>query len=172
MSTGTGESTGTTGTLEGPEAFVGTEVLVELAQAVWASFVDDEVPLVDVGPWVPEPDGTPVVVGRVAIQGPAAGVLAVLLPAPAAAEAAARMFDIDPAAVVPEDVHDATGEIANMVGGNVKAMLPGEHRLGLPSVTTGADGPALDEALASATLLWGEHVLLVTLDRAAGGSPS
>ena len=33
-----------------------------------------------------------------------------------------------------EDVADAFGEIANVVGGNVKAALPGPSALGLPEV--------------------------------------
>jgi chemotaxis protein CheX len=38
-----------------------------------------------------------------------------------------------------EDVSDAFGEIANVVGGNVKAALPGPSALGLPQVGTGPD---------------------------------
>jgi len=169
MSVGTGREPALDG-------YVDAEALVELTQAVWASFVDPGLPLVDLGAWRPAPqeagtedDG---VVGSVAIEGPSPGVVRVRLPASVAVEAAARMFDVDPADVAPADVHDATGEIANMVGGNVKAMLPGEHRLGLPSVTDGADCPGPVEALASAALLWGERTVLVTVDRAAGGSPS
>jgi chemotaxis protein CheX len=36
-----------------------------------------------------------------------------------------------------EDVADAFGEIANVVGGNVKAALPGPSALGLPEVGAG-----------------------------------
>ena len=151
---------------------VDSDVLVEITQAVWASFVDPEVPLVDLGPCVPEPAEAGVVVGSVAILGPVPTVLSVRLSAGAASDVAARMFDIDTAAVSSADVQDATGEIANMIGGNVKAMLPEEHRLGLPSVTAATVGPDPDAALASATLLWGEHTLLVTLDRRPGGSSS
>ncbi|MGY1806584.1 chemotaxis protein CheX [Blastococcus sp. SYSU D00669] len=39
-----------------------------------------------------------------------------------------------------EDVADAFGEIANVVGGNVKAALPGPSGLGLPEV---GDAPAV-----------------------------
>jgi hypothetical protein len=39
-----------------------------------------------------------------------------------------------------EDVADAFGEIANVVGGNVKAALPGPSVLGLPEV---GDAPAV-----------------------------
>ena len=171
MSVDSGVDDSVDGSVDDLAAAVDHEVLVELAQAVWASFVDPEVPLVDLGPWAPEPDGSDVVVGSVRIDGPTPGALTVTLPAPAAVDAAARMFAIDVAAVAPADVHDAVGEITNMVGGNVKALLSGEHRLGLPSVTEVA-APHPDEASASVTLLWGEHTVLVTLDRAAGGSTS
>ena len=40
-----------------------------------------------------------------------------------------------------EDVADALGELANVVGGNVKAVLPGPSVLGLPEVGT-APNPA------------------------------
>jgi chemotaxis protein CheX len=153
---------------------VDPEVLVELTQAVWASFVDAELPLVDLGgPYDDTETGLGErVVGSVDIDGPEPGRVRVLLPARAASDAAARMFDIAVDSVAPADVHDATGEIANMIGGNVKAMLPGEHRLGLPSVvSTSADEPSTPEtSVASATLLWGEHTLLVTIDRAPGGT--
>lgn len=144
------------------------EALAELTQAVWESFVDAEIPLVDLygAPLEVGPDG--VVVGTIAIHGPHEGRVNVALPAGAASAAAARMLDIELADVVEADVHDATGELANMIGGNVKAMLEGDHRLGLPSVTVAPTDPY--DAVASATLLWGRHTLLITLDRAPGGN--
>ena len=145
------------------------EALAELAQAVWESFVDAELPLVDLYGAPLEVDESGVVVGSIDIHGPEAGRVSVSLPARAASDAAARMFDISTDSVVEADVRDAAGEITNMIGGNVKAMLSGEHHLGLPSVTGAPTDPA--DALASATLLWGEHTLLVTLDRAVGGTP-
>jgi len=36
-------------------------------------------------------------------------------------------------------MQDATGELSNMVGGNVKALLPQPSRLSLPSVVEGKD---------------------------------
>ena len=39
-----------------------------------------------------------------------------------------------------EDVDDALGELANVVGGNVKAVLPGPSVLGLPEVGTAPAG--------------------------------
>jgi len=50
----------------------------------------------------------------------------------AATTIAAAMLDLDPAAVTDADIHDATGEWANVVGGNVKTRLPTPCRLSLP----------------------------------------
>ncbi len=41
-----------------------------------------------------------------------------------------------PAELEDEDVDDALGELANVLGGNVKAVLPGPSALGLPEVGT------------------------------------
>jgi CheY-specific phosphatase CheX len=53
-----------------------------------------------------------------------------------ARELAAGMFDEAAADVADADVMDALGEVANMIGGNVKALL-GATSLSLPSVTSG-----------------------------------
>ena len=44
-----------------------------------------------------------------------------------------------PEVLEEEDVVDAFGEIANVVGGSVKAVLPGHSALSLPSVGTGPE---------------------------------
>jgi hypothetical protein len=46
----------------------------------------------------------------------------------------ALLGDSAPEPLEPEDVTDAFGEIANVVGGNVKAALPGPSALSLPEV--------------------------------------
>jgi chemotaxis protein CheX len=48
--------------------------------------------------------------------------------------AAGIMFQSDPAETSVEDVRDALGELVNMVGGNIKALLPGPTQLSLPLV--------------------------------------
>ena len=52
----------------------------------------------------------------------------------AARNAAAAFLAMDPAEVGPEDLSDVLGELANMVGGNVKAVLPPGALLSLPRV--------------------------------------
>jgi chemotaxis protein CheX len=41
--------------------------------------------------------------------------------------------------IEPEEVRDALGEITNIVGGNLKALLPAPSRLSLPTVVDGVD---------------------------------
>jgi chemotaxis protein CheX len=55
-----------------------------------------------------------------------------------ARQAAATMFGVDSGRATPADTQDAIGELANMTGGNVKALLPEPCRLSLPTVTDGA----------------------------------
>jgi chemotaxis protein CheX len=52
---------------------------------------------------------------------------------------ASRMIGIDLPTELNEDVRDALGELANMVGGNLKSILPGGVELSLPSVVWGTD---------------------------------
>lgn len=60
------------------------------------------------------------------------------------------------------DFVDAFGEIANVVGGNIKALVPDPGPLTLPQVaaTPPADGAVL---LHHAQLLWREHPLAISL---------
>jgi chemotaxis protein CheX len=53
--------------------------------------------------------------------------------------AAAVIFQKPPDAVTLEMVHDALGELVNMIGGNIKALLPGPSYLCLPAVVEGSD---------------------------------
>lgn len=53
----------------------------------------------------------------------------------AAGQMAATMLGAPAGEELPDlDVHDAVGEILNVVGGSVKGALEGESRLGLPQV--------------------------------------
>jgi chemotaxis protein CheX len=50
-----------------------------------------------------------------------------------------RMIGGDPPTSLNDDVRDALGELANMVGGNLKSVLPGGVSLSLPTVVWGVD---------------------------------
>ena len=67
-----------------------------------------------------------------------------------------------PAVLEDEDVDDALGELANVVGGNVKAVLPGPSVLGLPEVA--ATPPAGREAdTCRVAVLWRGRPLTVSV---------
>lgn len=73
-------------------------------------------------------------------------------------DVAARLFATAPDATVSDtDVLDVLGELVNVVGGNVKALLPGPNTLSLPS-------PCLDDVAplaggVSLVLRWGPETL-------------
>ena len=64
-----------------------------------------------------------------------------------------------------EDVADAFGEIANVVGGNVKAALPGPSTLGLPEVGRTPDVRNPDD-VCRIDVLWRGQPLVVSVQGA------
>ena len=51
----------------------------------------------------------------------------------------AKLMSITEPSAITDDVRDAMGEIANMVGGNLKSVLPAGVSLSMPSVVQGRD---------------------------------
>ena len=49
------------------------------------------------------------------------------------------MFGCEPDDLGDEEVLDALGEVANMVGGNVKGMIDADCKLSLPTVAEGSN---------------------------------
>ena len=49
---------------------------------------------------------------------------------------AGAMFEIEAEALSIEEVRDALGEVANMLGGNLKGMCPQSYQLSLPTVSS------------------------------------
>ena len=70
-----------------------------------------------------------------------------------------------------EDVADAFGEIANVVGGNVKAALPGSSGLSLPDV---GDAPPIRNAedVCRVELLWRGQPLAISVQGALPPLPT
>ena len=64
-----------------------------------------------------------------------------------------------------EDIEDGLGELANVVGGNVKAVLPGPSALGLPVV--GA-APVAGSDTCRVDLLWRGRSLTISVQGSAG----
>lgn len=77
----------------------------------------------------------------VAISGGWTGFVRLDLTGPLPRNVAAAMFLDDPDDLLDDEVADAVGELVNMLGGNIKSLLPGASHLSLPTVALGS--PAL-----------------------------
>ncbi len=74
----------------------------------------------------------------VAISGAWQGVVTVELEESLARLLTARMLAIPEGEEIGDsDIADAVGELVNMIGGNVKSLMPGPSSLSLPSVAAG-----------------------------------
>ena len=52
---------------------------------------------------------------------------------------AGLILSMDPPGMVDDDVRDVLGELANMIGGNMKCCMPAGVRLSMPTVMEGRD---------------------------------
>lgn len=122
------------------ELMVRTSDLAEMVEQVWMSYLDPE----GLRPLIPTGDAEQPseVHSSVSFSGSWTGHLVYASSAVGARRAAAAFLTVPPAAVTPADVVDVLGELANIVGGNVKAMLPPGCFLSLPEVVR-APGPAI-----------------------------
>jgi chemotaxis protein CheX len=67
-------------------------------------------------------------------------------------EAAAAMFGSEPESITHDELADALGELANMIGGNIKPLLAGAVSISLPTV---AQGPELHLGIPGAEIWLG-----------------
>jgi chemotaxis protein CheX len=73
--------------------------------------------------------------GSIEITGAWHGTVSVHCSPDLARQAAAVIFGVEPTKATDDQMRDALGELTNMAGGNLKALLPGPSRLLLPAVT-------------------------------------
>ena len=83
--------------------------------------------------------GVTTLAGCVHITGGWKGAVYLLCPEALARKAAAVMFGMEPEEIDLELSRDALGELANMTGGNFKALCPPPCTLSLPTVVEGTD---------------------------------
>jgi chemotaxis protein CheX len=82
---------------------------------------------------------TPPVTGAVYYAGAWNGALLVECTQEQSFQFTARLMSIEPPTSVNDDVRDALGELANMIAGNLKAVLPFGVAISMPSVVEGND---------------------------------
>ena len=78
-------------------------------------------------------------VGTVRITGAWEGEVRLRCSSDLAHRVAGIMFAIDPASTTVAQAEDALGELANMTGGNLKALLPEPCQLSTPAVAAAGD---------------------------------
>lgn len=113
---------------------------------VWLALVGEDEVLVPrlVPPGSPF-DAKGVWSSSVTVTGGWHGVVTVELDEAVAQQLSARMLALpDDEAVADVDIADAVGELVNMVGGNVKSLMPGPSVLSLPAVAAGRAAFASD----------------------------
>jgi chemotaxis protein CheX len=111
--------------------------IMEISKSVWSSMLG-----VDVAASAPVqiPHGAErFTVGSVQISGDWSGVISLACPSTLAREAAALMFGVEADKATAQEIQDAWGEIVNMIGGNIKSLIPGSCQLGLPTVAEGRE---------------------------------
>jgi chemotaxis protein CheX len=90
------------------------------------------------------------VTGCIQISGAWQGAIVIQSSVNFASTIASRLFGEATENLSEADLRDAFCELANMVGGNIKGLVPGPSFLSIPSVTTGLD---FDFRLPNAILL-------------------
>jgi len=139
------------------------ETVQSIADEVWPTLVGDG------EAFVPLPVAPPAeaVSAWVDIRGPWNGsVVLTCAPATAAALTESVLMTRPPTVVDDEDVKDALGELANVLGGNIKSVLPGESRLGLPQIGSAPPTGSLDDVCRVAGQ-WRGQFLTITVQGAA-----
>lgn len=112
--------------------------LITITQDVWSSFLALELGSVPVESAVL---AGPVLTAVVRISGAWEGSLQLDCPQGHAVAAAATMFCAEIGTVTHEQACDALGELANVVTGNVKSLLPAPSALSIPAVRTTSPDP-------------------------------
>jgi chemotaxis protein CheX len=109
----------------------------EIAESIWSAMVGLDLRPVDPGAVRDRAGST--FAGCVHITGAWRGVVALHCSESLARIVAAVLFDVDAAAASIQETQDAIGELVNMTGGNLKALLPEPSQLSLPTVAQGSD---------------------------------
>lgn len=122
------------------QAYATDEQIEGVAHDVWAAFTGLELHRCAPGSHL---EAEPSLSGRLQVDGAWRGVVVVTCGLGLARAAASAMLAVPVERLSTDDVADALGELTNMIGGNIKSVLPAPSRLALPVVTRGPAGTAV-----------------------------
>jgi chemotaxis protein CheX len=123
------------------------EAIHQIVSSVWTSMLGLDVQPIATSD-TPRTEGA--LVGTVRISGAWEGEVRLRCSSGLAHRVAGIMFAIDPTATTTAQAEDALGELANMTGGNLKALLPEPCQLSIPNVAAAGDSTAVGSRLLSA----------------------
>jgi len=107
----------------------------QIAQSVFSTMLNVELIRVE----QPAPSDHDLLLATVHIVGAWTGSIVLALSPEAAIEAAAAMLQVGAGDVAAADREDVAAELVNMIGGNLKGVLPGPSFLSLPTIVSGND---------------------------------
>ena len=114
---------------------VNAEMMAQTVEAVFLAMMDLEVSPGGT-PWAPSIDQ---LTSAVHLAGAWNGALLLECDRRQACQFAGRFLSMDPPEAVTDEVRDVLGELANMIGGNIKSAVAAGLSLSMPSVTDGSD---------------------------------
>jgi chemotaxis protein CheX len=117
------------------ETNVNVEMVAQTVEAVFLAMMELEVSPGET-PWAPSNDQ---LTSAVHLSGVWNGALLFECDRRQACQFAGRFLSMDPPEAVTDDVRDVLGELANMIGGNIKSAVAAGLSLSMPSVTDGSD---------------------------------
>lgn len=115
------------------EISVTEDVVAEIVQSIFTTMVGLDVSVAE-APLSPKGEG---LTSSVYLEGSWNGAVCFECNRQDACHIAGHFLSISPPDVIDDDVRDVLGELANMIGGNIKSMMSTDVRLSLPSVVDG-----------------------------------
>jgi chemotaxis protein CheX len=142
-----------------------SDEIVAIVGDVWEAFL-----LGDVAPELDQPHREPALVtcANVCLSGAWTGVLMLECPPDVAALLSAALLGLSSGEPSESDVADTLGELANVIGGNLKNVLPGPTMLSLPVVSRALTPTRVKDAVEVCTVgfRWAGGLLRVIVWRA------
>ncbi len=112
------------------------QALQPSVETIWSTMLGIEISPLEEGLYLPSET---TMTACVQITGAWLGAVMVECPIEMAQRVASIMFGMPEDELDPNMLQDAMGEVANMVGGGYKSLLPEPSNLSLPAVTEGKD---------------------------------
>lgn len=107
--------------------------VAQIIQEVWSSMLGIDAEPID----MPRPHPDTAVAASVSVTGETDCLIAMEMGGDGARRFAATMFGLSDDDASEDDIADGIGELTNMIGGNIKSLLPEPSTLSLPFVATG-----------------------------------